>query len=100
MDMHMDGAWDTFWIKSQNGTFIALQMKSFGPKKIQISSTGKKVPFWQFFRMGWDGRALLGRLSRIPHRNWKILIVLGADEYIERLEGKIRECLFFYVKIF
>jgi hypothetical protein len=25
---------------------------------------------------------------------------LGADEYIERLEGKIRECLFFYVKIF
>jgi len=34
-------------------------MKSFGPK-IQISSTDKKVPFWQFFRMGWDGRALLG----------------------------------------
>jgi hypothetical protein len=25
---------------------------------------------------------------------------LGADEYIERLEGKIRECLFFYDKIF
>ena len=23
---------------------------------------------------------------------------MGADEYIERLEGKIRECLFFYVK--
>ena len=29
-----------------------------------------KVPFWQFFRMGWDGRALLGRPSRIPHRNF------------------------------
>ena len=29
-----------------------------------------------------------------------IIFVLGADEYIERLEGKIRECLFFYVKIF
>ena len=28
---------------------------------------GKKVPFWQFFRMGWDGHALLGRPSRIPH---------------------------------
>ena len=100
MDMHMDGAWDTFWIKSQNGTFIALQIKSFGSQKIQISSTSKKVPFWQFFRMGWDGRALLGWPSRIPHRNWKIIFVLGADEYIERLEGKIRECLFFYVKIF
>ena len=58
------------------------------------------MPFWQFFRMGWDGHALLGRPSRIPHRNWKIIFVLGADEYIERLEGKIRECLFFYVKIF
>ena len=100
MDMQMDGAWGTFWIKSQNGTFIALQMKSFGPKKIQISSTSKKVPFWQFFRMGWDGHALLGRPSRIPHRNWKNIFVLGADEYIERLEGKIKECLFFYVKIF
>ena len=25
-------------------------MKSFGPKKFQISCMGKKVPFWQFFR--------------------------------------------------
>ena len=87
-------------MKSQNGTFVALQMKSFGPKKFQISSTGKKVPFWQFFRMGWDGRARLGRPSKIPHRNRKIIVVWGADEYIERLEGKIREYLFFYVKIF
>ena len=100
MDMHMDGAWGTFWIKSQNGTFIALQMKSFGPKKFQISSTGKKVPFRQFFKMGWDGLALLGGPSRIPHRNWKIIFVLGANEYIERLEGKVIECLFFYFRFF
>jgi hypothetical protein len=37
------------------------------------------VPFWQFFRMGWDGCALLVRPSRIPHRNSKIIFVLGAD---------------------
>ena len=84
MDMHMDGAWGTFWIKSQNGTFIALQMKWFDPKKFQISFTGKKVPFWQFFRMGWDGRP-----SRIPQRNLKYMFVFGADEFIERLEVKI-----------
>ena len=57
-------------------------MKSFSPfrpKKFQISSTGKKVPFCQFFRMGWDGRALLGQPSRIPHRNLKNSFVLGAD---------------------
>ena len=34
------------------------------------------------------------------HSIWKILLVLGANEYLERLEGKIRKCLFFYVKIF
>ena len=34
------------------------------------------------------------------HSIWKILFVLGAYEYLERQEGKIRKCLFFYVKIF
>ena len=70
-------------------------MKSFGTKKIQISSTGKKVPFWQFFRMGWDGSALFGQPSRIPHRISKILFALGADEFLAMLEGKIREAPFF-----
>ena len=39
-----------FGIKSLGGTFIALQMKSFGPPKIQISSMGKKVPFCDFIQ--------------------------------------------------
>ena len=30
----------------------------------------------------------------------KNIFVLGAGEYLERLEGKVRKCLFFYVKIF
>ena len=38
--------------------------------------------------------------SKMHHSICKILFVLGADEYLERLEGKIRKCLFFYVKIF
>ena len=33
-------------------------MKSFGPKKFQMPCTDQKVPFWQFFRQGRDGRAL------------------------------------------
>ena len=69
MDMLMDGARDTFWIKSQNETLIALQLKSFGAKDFQISSTCKKVPFWHFLRMSWGGHALLGWHSRIPYRN-------------------------------
>jgi hypothetical protein len=35
-----------------------------------------------------------------PSQEFKILFVLGSYEYLERLEGKIRKCLFFYVKIF
>jgi hypothetical protein len=42
-------------------------------------NAGKKVPFWQFFRIGWDGRALLVRPLGIPHKNSKILFVLDAD---------------------
>ena len=33
VDKHMDGARDIFWIKSLNGTFLALQIKAYGPKK-------------------------------------------------------------------
>jgi len=61
------------------------------PKKI----SNQKVPFWQFFRQGWDGRALLVQPSRIPHRISKILFALGADEFLAMLEGRIREAPFF-----
>jgi hypothetical protein len=64
------------------------------PKKFQIPCTDQKVPFWQFFRQGRDGRALLVRPSRIPHRISKIIFALGADEFLAMLEGKIREVPF------
>jgi hypothetical protein len=53
------------------------------------------VPFWQFFRQGRDGRALLVRPSKIPHRISKISFALGADEVLAMLEGKIGEAVFF-----
>ena len=55
----------------------------------------QKVPFWQFFKQGWDGLALLVWPSRIPHRISNILFALGADEFLAMLEGKIREDPFF-----
>ena len=70
-------------------------MKSFGPKKFQIPCTDQKVPFWQLFRKGRDGSALIVRPLRIPHRNSKIIFALGADEFLVMLEGKIREAPFF-----
>ena len=41
------GPWKKLWISFVYGTFLMPQKKSFGQKK--ISSTGSKVPFWQFF---------------------------------------------------
>ena len=70
-------------------------MKSFGPKEFQIPCKDQKVPFWQFFRQGRDGRALLVPPSRIPLRILKNILALGADEFLAMLEGKIREAPFF-----
>ena len=56
------------------------------------------MPFWQCFRMGGDGYALLVRPSRIPLMNLRILFVLGSYESLERLKGKIGEATFFMVQ--
>ena len=53
------------------------------------------MSFWQFFRKGWDGRALLVQPSKMHH---SILFVLGADEYLERLEGKLESAYSFMLK--
>ena len=58
------------------------------------------MSFWQFFREGWKGRALLVRPSKMHHSIWKILFLLGADEYLERMEGKIIIAYSFILKYF
>ena len=50
---------------------------------------GQTVAFCQFLRKGWDGRTLLVRPSKMQDSIWKIIFVLNADEYLERLEGNI-----------
>ena len=54
------------------------------------------MTFCQFFR--WPCPVSAVRPSKSNHSIWKILFVLGADEYIERLEGKIRKCLPYFRK--
>ena len=43
------GPWGMLWIFFLNAIFIMHQKNTFGQKKFQISCTGSKVPFWQFF---------------------------------------------------
>ena len=61
----------------------------------------QKVQVRQIFRKGWDGRTpcQCGPQTVIVAFE-KNSFVLGSYECLERLEGKIRKCLFFYDKIF
>ena len=59
---------------------------------------GQKIPFWQFFRKGWDGRALLVRPSKMHHSIWIFCFVLGANKYLERLEAKLESAYSFLLK--
>ena len=123
MDMHMDGAWDTFWKKTTKWHFHSTLNEVIWH---QISSMGKKLPRWHFFTRGWNLKFFcpndfiwcamkvpfcdlfqnvyqapsmcISMWIKVNNRNEKILFVLGSYEYLERLEGKIGEWLFFYVK--
>ena len=53
------------------------QMNTFGPIFFDFHARVKKCHFGNFSE--WAG----------------IIFVLDADEYLERLEGEIRKCLFF-----
>jgi hypothetical protein len=75
---------------------MALQMKSFGPKNFKITCRGEKVPFWQFFRNGRDGHALLlSTALKNPSLDFKNSYVLGFYEFLAMLEGKTRKDPFF-----
>ena len=76
-------------------------LKIFGPNHFIWSAM--KVPFCDFIQNVPQAPSMCismlikwinGIISKIPH------FVLGLCEYLERLEGKIRKCLFFYFKIF
>ena len=57
---------------------------------------GSKSAILAIFQgQGREGRALLVRPSRIPHRISKIIFALGADKFLAMLEGKIRAAPFF-----
>ena len=52
LDKHLVRAWNIVWIKSQNETFSALQMKAFGPKKKKKIMQGLKSAILAIFQNG------------------------------------------------
>ena len=86
--LHLDGAWDTFWIKSLNGTFIPLKRNNLARKKFKLYARVKKCHSGIFFGKGRDGHDLLVRPSKSNHSIWKILFLWGSFEYLkEKLEN-------------
>ena len=82
--------WIFFWPKHSFEALCKWQFLSTSNKGIwskNKSCRGLKVPFWQFFREGRNGRALLVRPLRIPRWIWKILFVLGSYELLAMLGG-------------
>ena len=92
-----------FWMKSLGGTFKALQ-KKYLCILVQIFfelHACVKSAILAIFQKGLVWPCLVSAaLKNCIIAFEKFLFVLGADEYLERLEGKIRKCLFLYVKIF
>ena len=78
----MDGAWDTFWIKSQNGTFLGLHLAQ---KKFEFLAWVKKCHFGNFTRnrpIGWIGHALLVQPSISVHGKWPEMVVLASTNQL------------------
>ena len=55
------------------------------------------MPFWKFLKNGWDGCALLVQASKLHHSIWKILFVLGANEY-QDWKAKLESAYSFILK--
>ena len=70
------------------------------PKKISNFIHGYKSAILAIFQNGLGWLCPVRLALKNPSQELKNTFVLGADEYIEILEGKIRECLLFCVKVF
>ena len=81
----MDGARGILWKKNHNGLlFTTISYEYIWPKIFWFSCLGKKVPFWQFFRIFkscQNGIASFPKIFQITHQ--KCFISLQNDERIE-----------------
>ena len=54
---------------------------------------GLKSAILAIFQKGLGWQCPVSAALKTHHSIWKILFALGADEHLERSEGKIRKCL-------
>ena len=71
---------------------------NFSQKFFELHAWVKKCHFGNFSEKGWNGRAPLVRPSKRHFSIWKIIFVLGAHKYLERLESKLESAYSFMLK--
>ena len=86
MYQHLDGLWDIFWIKLDNDTFTALQMKAFGSKIFKLHARVKKCHF--------------GNFSKTLACNviWSAVKVSSSDFFRNMSQG-LSKCLSMWIKV-
>ena len=81
-------------------TFIYL-FKHLDGAKLLILKCYKITILWLYPKYVSGSIQVLKQVDKSNHNIWKKKsFVLGSYEYLEKLEGKIRKCLFCHVKIF
>ena len=91
----LDRAQDIFWINSNNGTFIVLQMKSFGSKKKSNYMQGLKRAIWAIFQTesGRPGQGHVNTALKNPLLDFKNYCFY---EFLAMPEGKVRKGSFIW----
>jgi hypothetical protein len=87
LDKHLDKVLDIFWIKSLNGTFLALQINAFGPKKNQDFMQGLKSAILAICQNGLGWLCPVGAAIKNPLQESKNSFCFGC-RLIPRKTGK------------
>ena len=92
---------DCPWIKKQNVTFTAIQIK-FYSLPVSVCSLPNKSSYMHFLAIfqNWDGHAHLYFKNRLQDLKKNSFFLLGFYEFLAMLEGKIRNGPFFHVSMF
>ena len=81
INRHMDRARDIFWIKSLNGTFLALQIKAFGPKKFWFLPMHENQKFFGPNAFTWSAKKV------------------QFSDFIQNMSLALSMCLFMWIKV-
>ena len=86
--------------KNYNGLLFTTSNEYIWPQKFSIFMHGLKSAILAIFQRGLGWPCPVSAALKNASWHLKNSLRFGANECLDRMEGKIRKCLFFHVKIF